>query len=149
MIRIPNDRRRGMTLLEVLAVLVILGMATAVLATHFAVPTEHAKHDATIAAILDLDARARLVARSDGGASIAMEADRPLIHCTARDGSLISEVAADPDLELRLQTEPPVPKIRFDAAGRSATYRIEWKDGARARRIDICGETGWAEERTP
>jgi prepilin-type N-terminal cleavage/methylation domain-containing protein len=139
----PSYREGGFTLLEVLAVVVILAMATGVLATHFAVPTERAKQEATIAAVLDLDARARLLGKSAGGAALGLDEERVVL---AARGQLVAEVTLDPNLELRLRSKSGNAKIVFDGAGRTESYRIEWTDGGIVRSIRICGDTGWHDE---
>ena len=134
-----------MTLVEVLTVVVLLGLVVGLVAAPLAAPTARAREQAAIATIHDLDARARLLAQTDGHASLSIVPDPWRIEL-ARASDVVSTLALDPAWELRVRAEGRRTRVDFDSRGRSPSYTLEWIENGTRREQRVCGSTGWFEE---
>ncbi|MEL6396630.1 MAG: type II secretion system protein [Planctomycetota bacterium] len=134
---------RGFTLLETIAVVVLLGLATSTLAVSLAGPAEAARLRGAESLFLDFDRRARHAAVREGPVRLAV-----------RDGLL--ELTGDTD-DPTILASRPLPdgigiefggvenELRIDALGRSEDYRIRITSENDEIRLRVAGLTGWHE----
>lgn len=145
---------RGLTLIELLAVVVLLGLVMALGAPRLASSAGAAEMTAFEAAWRDLDAKARLLARN-GHPMVTlrlMPDQRALVLQRGRD-ERVSSAAVPPTMsvELRRGGSESVSVITFDARGCSPDYtvRIGVTDGPLHRSWRAAGLTGWIERDDP
>ena len=138
--------RRALTLLELLLVTAILGLvvslgAGAVVRAAQAEPLRNA-----VAGLQAADARARLIARSQGQRRIAIEPDGWWLEA---DGERRRLWTPPDDLRLAVRdTDGRVQhRIPLDAAGRGPDLRVELADRSGVRRLTVLGLSGqWLED---
>ena len=134
--------RGGMTLIEVLLVVVILGLVAAAMAGGLA---RSANADAQARALADLrqaDAELRLEARQHGALVVELQPTR-VVATRPGDESRVWWQAPD---ELRVawrdSDDSAVDRILIDAHGRGPDLRIELRDRSSLRRFHILGLSG-------
>ncbi len=137
----------GLTLVEVLAVVLILSLAAGLATFSLAASSEAARLHAAISQWRDLDARARLHGRireavtmslNDEGTAVRLHAigsPEPLALVELPAG-FTGQVRADPDGD----------SVTFDRRGRSADYQVELIVGNRTMRWQVLGISGLVEE---
>jgi prepilin-type N-terminal cleavage/methylation domain-containing protein len=139
---------RGLTLVEVLATTVLLGLVASLLATSFGDASQVAKTRALVRALVDLDARARLAARAGSDVSIALDTTgRRAVAVRRIEADVLSEVVwpEGTTVELRAPSASPVKAVHFDANGTSVDYVVVVHSQSRDARIDVSGITGWTQ----
>lgn len=148
--------RRSFTLIELLAVIVLLSLAAGIGAGHLSNATESANQRAVLASVLDLDARARLLARRSGPVCLVLteELDTQTAMLTGGaetdfpgwrdDQAPIARVTISPPLQLELLHESGqvLENIDFDALGRSIDYRIVLSSPTGQSEHRVLGLTG-------
>lgn len=141
---------RGLTLAELLAVVVLLGLVMALGAPRLASSAGAAEMTAFEAAWRDLDAKARLLARSgQSGVTLWLALDqRALVLCRGED-ERVSSAAVPPGMTVALvrSREQHLTAITFDARGCSPDYALRLGDvnGHLHRTWRVAGLTGWIE----
>jgi type II secretory pathway pseudopilin PulG len=141
-----------LTLIELLAVIVIVAMTTGVLATGFGLRRGDAVLRDVAAGWRDLDARARLLAQTvldegDGATRaivMAVTTDGRELSLLDRRGARLASIALPEGIAVRLtltQNGPAEP-IVFDRLGRSADYDLHVSGARRALRYTVAGLTG-------
>lgn len=138
--------RRGFTLLELLAVVIILAMVAGAVGVNAGAMNTAAKLRAAAQKWQELDARARQHARSEGAVSIRIDSDNHVIRLlrAATDEQLaFIELPTDATATAATISGRPTPHIIMDRTGRSNDYTasLEW-NGARMT-WTIYGLTGW------
>ena len=141
-----NFRRCGFTLLELMAVIVILSIATGITLAHVSSMTESAQIKACVAALWDLDARARLLSRS-------APPTPPTLKLTSNGDGLqlieseSGEFLTPPHIKNAtislLVDSKAVWGIQFDAMGHSVDYTIHLERNGQIIELHFCGLTGW------
>lgn len=139
--------RRAFTLLEVLAVIAIVGAAAAVAMLSLARATDAARVRTGAALVQDLDARARVLARQGRPCSLRLDADALVIA--------IEPIAGRAPRLIRAPTPPgitvafsdtdanPLRAVAIDARGRSPDYRAVVRGNGATSTVSIAGLTGW------
>lgn len=136
----------GLTLIEVLAVIVIASFLTATVTVGLASADRGAQMIKAMATIQDMDLRGRLQARTSGGwVKMNFDRDQDRLALTMPDGAPIA--VSDPVLDVRMVLEPAT--IIFDRQGRSDDYQVVIQTDAAARKLNVCGMTGLAQEQAP
>jgi type II secretory pathway pseudopilin PulG len=155
-----------LTLIELLAVIVIVATATGVLATGFGARNGDARLRETAASLRDLDARARLLAqtllRKDAAApgpasggphavTLTLAADGRELWVVASGGMRLASVEIPKGIEARLTLarDGQQASIGFDRLGRSPDYECELRGERRALRLRVAGLTGLIREVPP
>src|SRR5574342_484054 len=122
-----RDREWAFTLLELLLVIVLLGGMVVVVAPHLATADDAGARLRFERELRDLDARARIEARTGGPVTIGATSDSAaVVLLRARTGERLSQVAVPAGTRVvfheRLASRPGA--VRFDAAGRCDDYEV-------------------------
>ena len=138
-----------MTLVETLAVVALLGATVAVTIPTLSIVQEDAKSRLLLAHVLDLDQRARLIARSAGPVSLAVS-DSEVQVIDESTEEVLAERAVPAHATARVQVgEAEVGGVLFGADGRAPDYVVEVSVGDQKLRVRISGLTGWTEDLPP
>ncbi len=136
--------RAGFTLLEMLAVVAILGLVAATLAPSLAGSTKRGTVYTARAALLELDARARIHSRSQGPVELVV-GESSVTMKDLRTGRELTTLELDSGVWVDFKIEADPQRLVFDSRGCSPDYRIQLKFGP----LDeeswmVLGLTGWA-----
>ncbi len=141
-------RLRAYTLIEVLAVVVLMGLIAAVFVPSLASTSRSSHLQRLRADLIDLDTRARQLAVQ--GSSIMLrwqEETRTLVLFQHRDQPrelMLVEILDQYELELRSEAVA----VTFDANGQSQDYGYLVRSEIGVDRIDFNGLSGWYEVRS-
>ena len=140
----------GFTLIELLAVIVIVSMIAGVTTISLASASDSAQLNATIARWRDLDARARLFARSLGPVTMRLDRESRSLRLYY-DGlaELLSHLTLPRGTNAQIVAQRPTDVVNFDRLGRSADYEVEVSISERTVHWHVCGLTGWITENQP
>lgn len=139
---------RSFTLIELLAVIVLLGLISGVGLVSLGSADGMARRHQFDAALQALDREARLRARIEGGTLLLIDEDD-------QDAMVVRLVATNSGEELKRLTLTPqsieyrdpggelLEEIRFDAVGRSVDFVVTRRDGDEARQWQVAGVSGW------
>jgi competence protein ComGC len=144
-----RGRGRALTLIELLAMIVIISMAAGVVMVNLSSMSDSAAFRAGAAAVRDLDARGRLSGRTGAPAALmaTMEHDGLILRSQA-PGEAIGHASMPSGMTVHLRTvDSGDMSIRFDAFGRSADYDIILRRGERLVIWRIAGLTGCVVEK--
>jgi len=140
----PRRSRAGFTLLEMLAVVAILGLAAAVLAPSLAGSTQSGTGRAARAALLELDARARIHSRTHGPVELVAGAGRVTLN-DLRTGREVAALDLDAGVQVNFELEGDSRHLVFDNRGCSPDYAIHLRAGdLEEESWRVLGLTGWA-----
>lgn len=141
---------QGFTLLELIAVLVILGIAAGFVTFQYASPLKKAQLDRTVSQLKDIDLFARRLARNE----------EVHVHVLKRFNGITIEVASAGKTLVRTYELPKSTELEIqDTSGRvlqgvvfspldaTIDYRVEVKDGNYRRTIEFAGGSGHAKVR--
>lgn len=143
-----NTRRRksGLTLVEVLATIVLLGLVAAAFLESFGGVTERARARALVRDLVQLDARARLHARTGATVAVAVDPAKERVVAVARpSGKILAQVQWPEGSEVALFADGAAraKAVTIEAGGSSVDYSFDVKGIAGTTRIDVSGLTGW------
>ena len=140
------------TLLELLLVVALLGGIVVVVAPHLAAADQAGARLRFDRELRDLDARARIQARTGGPVTVGATNDgAAVVLVRARTGERLSQVAVPAGTRVVLHersAQRPGP-VRFDAAGRCDDYEVALVTEAETRRRLVSGLTGFETEASP
>lgn len=156
--------RRGFTLIEMLAVVVILALAASALAVGLAQTAHAADWSQAAAEVGRFDRLTRLLARTEGALEVSVDGSTLVArnktsallgsseivvagHSTATNARENTGLELDRGSELGLRREV-VATVAIDSCGRSIDFAYRLTDGTRVRRVHVAGLTGfiWTEE---
>ncbi len=137
-------RGRGFTLIEMLAVIVILSLVAGTTLMNASAVTDDAAFRAAAAGVRDLDARARMFGRSGSPAMLMPTEQRDgLVLNGMGKGDVLAFVTMPAGVTIHLNTEGANEEvIGFDALGRSCDYAIVLHRADRVLTLQVCGLTG-------
>ncbi len=151
--RCANTRHmtsRSFTLIELLAVIVIISLTTGIAVVSIATTSESAQLHATVARWRDLDARARIFARSLGPVTMRLKRESQALQLRQdSSGELLAQLHLPEDLGLHLTSEDPSHAIVFDRLGHSPDYDVKLLTRNRTIHWHVCGLTGCITELHP
>jgi len=140
--------RSGFTLIEVLAVIVLLALVAGALTVRLGAVSEASAFRATRASLRDLDARARLFARSTGAVVMRVEDEGRRVVLRRGSGAELAAVECPQGVTVAFVTQPPAAPataVTFDRLDRAPDYGLELARAGRSDRWWVCGETGWTD----
>lgn len=144
--------RVGLTLLEMLAVIVLAAMIAGALAVNLAAVNESASLRQTGGKWQEMDRRARVLARTSQSVAIVeleedSSGDRMVVRLRLVDShEIISRIELP--LGVKIHIEPEQSHVRYDMAGRSIDYhvRLMREDSPATYRWQVHGLTGLIED---
>ncbi len=140
--------RRGLTLIELLAVITLITMVAGVALAGLSSGSEEARLRAATADVIALDAHARRSAERHGAVTLErVDPDRlRLMNATGQIANLSLRHGIEVQL---LVNDSPASAIAVDALGRTDDYEIRVTLHDLERRISVAGLTGWTGEAAP
>lgn len=135
---------RAFTLVECLAVVALMALVVDVLAVGLTPSTAHARIREARSAILDADARARVLARSGEAVFLRVEPRRAVVE---RGGEpvLVRDLPAALDVALcEPASRVAIPAVRFGTQGLGPDYVILLRSEDASSGTLVCGLTGHA-----
>ncbi|MDQ7014618.1 MAG: prepilin-type N-terminal cleavage/methylation domain-containing protein [Planctomycetota bacterium] len=140
----PLCDARGFTLIESLAVVVLLALVVGVVAASLAPAADRAAMDRAASAVLDADARARAIARRGEPVELRVADGSVWVRLAQHAPALVTrQLPAATTIELTSTVSgTPLGVIRFDARGRSPDYIFTVHSGERSTRTLVAGLTG-------
>lgn len=136
---------RGFTLIEMLAVIVVLTLVAALGISGLSSTGSAAALMKVIGECRGLDAQARLAARTCGSSvMIKLDADSRRIELIQRDNlAQLSEVSLPADVSVRFEIDGAASDtVMVDRLGKSADYSVVVNYQGHQRRIELAGITG-------
>lgn len=136
--------RRGVTLVELLVVLVLMGLAFAMLATGFAGTTTAARVHEAQGEIINLDQLARRAALADGSI-LTIDDSGHRVQVLDDTGSTLSEFECPPEVRIALRSTADrlLADIVFDTRGRCEDYVVTLESLNASTAWTVSGTTGW------
>ena len=148
--RCADTRRialRAFTLIELLAVIVIVTLTTGIVTVGLVSANTGAQLQATVSQWRDLDARARTLGRALGPVTMRYQVQRPLVQLSLLDsGERLAEITLPRKVSARLATDRPTDTIVFDRLGRTLDYDVTLTLENRITAWHVCGLTGYITE---
>lgn len=149
--RAPSTRALAFTLIETIAVVVLMAIVTAALLPAFARRSDQTNEADLVARLITLDQQARIAAPRHDACFLEVDPQKQLIRLVAVDNDRSIELtrAAFPaQTEARLAESAE--RVGFSGVGRSSNYEYRIVRNARElARLRFNGLTGWYElERT-
>ena len=136
---------RGFTLIEVLAVIVILSIVAGVATVGLVSATDSARLAGAISQWRDLDARARLFSRTTGPVVMDLNRDHTIVRLVVvESGERLSRIELPPDVTGHFRTDRPTDAIVFDRTGGSVDYEVQMHTDDGVVRWHVYGLTGQA-----
>lgn len=140
----------ALTLIELLAVIVILSLVAGTAIVSLAAAGDSARLHSAVAQWRDLDSRARMLGRSVGPTAMTVDKERNEVSLRAiSSNELLAMLALPQDVTGEIGGSSPVDAIEFDRFGRSADYYVELRSSDRAVQWQVCGLTGYVVEGRP
>lgn len=144
MIARPKERG-GFTLLELLAVSALLALVASAISLGVSSSTRASQFAAASASLQDVDARARLLARSEGAVLLRIEeGGRRVGVVKAESRERLAEVALPIGMTAWLGSAGASGERLFDCSGRTEDYRVELRGlEGETSAWRVSGATGW------
>jgi prepilin-type N-terminal cleavage/methylation domain-containing protein len=134
-------KARGLTLIELLAVVVILSMVAGVATVGLSATSDAAGLRAALAGWQDLDARARISARSGGPVTLALDQEQNAL-VLRRGAEHLAEFQLPQGVTVHVESSGRPDRIEIDRHGRSIDYEVAITLGERVTRVSVRGLTG-------
>ena len=145
--RCPQATTRGLTLVEVLLVVALLGLIAAALMGSWGEPSERVAFRALLQDVRNLDARARAAARTGKPVVLSVDPARRRLLVHARfGGEVVSDLELPEDAEVRVVRDNAVrgTSVAFAPYGTSCDYALDVQRGVARARVEFAGLTGWS-----
>jgi prepilin-type N-terminal cleavage/methylation domain-containing protein len=138
-----TSRTHGFTLLELLVVLVLISLVTGSIVPSISAVSDRAVKDQLIADLINLDARARLLAETHASSTIRYDPSSGRLQLIVRNPkeSLIQEVHVPESVLFGF--EQPLGEHYFDRFGRTVDYAYIVRIDQSHTSIRFNGLTGW------
>ena len=137
---------RGFTLLECVAVVMLLALASAAVAVGVSPSVHSARADEARSIVLDADARTRVLAARGDAATLSIRDDRVLLH-VGDSATPVLDRRLPEGVKLSLVSpvaRTPLAGVHVDRVGQSPDYLLVVEaSGARSETL-VAGQTGYA-----
>jgi prepilin-type N-terminal cleavage/methylation domain-containing protein len=142
--------RRAFTLVEVLATVALLALVMSFAMIGLGGAIDEAAMLEAVAAMRDLDARARTAAQSVGSVELHLDGGDAALR-VMHTGEIVArrELAHGGLAGVSDSDGRRLEQVRFDRSGRSADYMVEIAVASHARRLRVAGLTGLVVEERP
>jgi len=144
-----TNRRLGFTLVEMLVVLVLMGLIATSIVPNLAGTTRRTQTDKLISDLIDLDARARVLAGRHRVCYFEVKDAQSRISLSVIDEQaesvLVVEIPEFMTLTLDQDTQQNRMVMTFDRLGHTVDYRYTITDGDSTILIVFNGLSGWHE----
>ena len=138
---------RSFTLIELLAVIVIITLTAGTVSVGLVSANTSAQLQTAVSQWRDLDARARTLSRTLGPIIMRLEARRSLVQLSLLGSDeRLAEITLPKNVSARLATDRPTATIIFDRLGRSPDYDVRLTLENRVIAWHVCGLTGYIME---
>ena len=148
--RCADTRRvasRSFTLIELLAVIVIITLTAGTVTVGLVSANTSAQLQAAVSQWRDLDARARTLSRALGPITMRLEAHHGLVQLSLLDSDeRLAKITLPWNVSARLAIDRPTDTIVFDRLGRSPDYDVRLTLEDRVIAWHVCGLTGYIME---
>ena len=149
-LRRANTRRtasRSFTLIELLAVIVIITLTAGTVSVGLVSANTSAQLQTAVSQWRDLDARARTLSRALGPVTMRYQVQRTLVQLSILEsGELLAEITLPRNVSARVVTEGPTDTVIFDRLGRSLDYNVTLTLDNSIIAWHVCGLTGYITE---
>ncbi len=135
---------RAFTLMEVLAVVVLLAIGASVATVSLAGASDAAAAERAISLIRDADARARLLSARGQAVSLQVSDRTRIIVVTENGDRRTYDFADSSRLYLLDHDDHEITSVHFDARGRSQDYTVMCQSNTGTQRVRFAGLTGWS-----
>jgi len=144
------SRYKAMTLIEVLAAVTLVALATAALTVGLGAADANVRLRAVSADLIDLDARARLLSRTDGACEVRFpvgggQREAVLALVGQEEPFSAVELPRGARVEARALEGDPLKVVRFGRDGRTIDYRVTVTMDELTAAWTVAGLTGWVE----
>ncbi len=147
MTRPPRNRGRALTLIELLAVIVIMSLVAGLATTGLAAASDQARLRAAAADWRTLDAHARLLARSGEPVVMIVDEDAREGRLQAvKSGERLASLVLPPGVDVDVSGEPDEGPVTFERSGRSRDYAVALLVDGRQVGWQVYGLTGYVVE---
>ncbi len=137
----------GFTLIELLAVIVIVTLATGIVTVGLASAKTSAQLRGAVAQWRTLDARARTLSRALGPVTMRYEKEPQRLQLArVESDELLAKIQLPKKVHADLVTEHPTDTIVFDRLGRTPDYDVQMMIDDRVVAWHVCGLTGYITE---
>lgn len=145
LIRNPTSRSSGFTLVEQLVVLVLFALIAATIAPNLSGTNRRTQIDTLIAGLIDLDARARVLAGKHQVCYIQYDQEYQRLQLTVIDeeSALVQEIVV-PDFAA-LDIDQDMAAITYNRLGQTDDYLYIVETGEETIRMGFNGLSGWHE----
>ena len=138
---------RSFTLIELLAVIVIITLTAGTVTVGLASANIGAQLQAAVSRWCNLDGRARTLSRALGPITMRHEVQRPLVRLSLIDSNeRLAEIALPRNVIARLTTDRPTDTVDFDRLGHTPDYDVQIVIDDRVVAWHVCGLTGYITE---
>lgn len=150
---VHKSHNHAFTLIETLAVVMLIGLAAIVMTTMLAGSTESTRLDDAVRRFLDLDSRARLLAHQESDVVLKIQDNACVIvvddETSQQDPDPVMEWSHGAQVQVKIESADagPIDSIAYDRSGRSADFDVVVFAGDLRREFSIAGLTGWVEEK--
>jgi prepilin-type N-terminal cleavage/methylation domain-containing protein len=138
-----QTRRRGFTLVELLLVLVILGLAATIVGVRFSDSLTRARIDEAVLTWQRIDTHARAAARTQELVlRLENAGDSQTIFLDTVSGNQLRTWQLPVDVELASLNGQRIAELRYWRSGGSVDYRVTVRNHSYERRLLFAGGTG-------
>lgn len=139
---------QGFTLLELIAVLVILGIAAGFVTFQYASPLKKAQLDRTVSQLKDIDLFARRLSRNEEvHVHFVKSYNEVTIKIAGKSLVRKYELPKSTELEIQDTSGRVLDGVLFSPMDATIDYRVDVKDGNYRRTIEFAGGSGHAKVR--
>ncbi len=135
----------GFTLVEIVAVLTILGLAASIVTVRFASPLRDARVRSTVEQWRATDLMARHWSREDSvNVALEVHSNQTIVRIVDSTGKTLRSLTVDSPLKLILldRTAQPIDQLKYSARMGCPDYRLIVSEGNVMRSLDVAGGTG-------